>query len=231
MRRKRQRNPGVVIGIALLFAIGVIVWYGMTRIGWHLPDFHATTGPATATPAPGKPTDATNEGRRMTVSGMLSAPSAVRDANLGISADAIILFRNVEMYQWQEECKGGDCRYAQVWSAKPIDSSRFHTPAGHENPAFPFATARFSTGPVKLDGYTVDPDMIISQLAPQKRPVRASELPANLAATFRESDGDLTTADDPNHPKPGALRVGFRIIPAGESTLTGVQHGQHLSAN
>ena len=37
-RRARKRNSSFVLGIALLFFFGVVVWYGVTRLGWHLKD-------------------------------------------------------------------------------------------------------------------------------------------------------------------------------------------------
>ena len=226
-KRARKRNPSIVLGIALLFFFGVAVWYGVTRLGWHLKDRHEQPGAIPEQP----PVDPASEGKRVTVSGKLFVPSAVHDPELGLSVDAIVLLRNVEMYQWREQCAGSDCKYDTAWSTTPIDSSKFHTPAGHENPRFPFGSARFATGPVRIAGYVVDPDLIAAQIQPEKYPVHTTNLPPNLAATFHETDGELVTADDMNHPKVGALRVSYRIIPARTASLTGVQHGQRLSAN
>lgn len=226
-RRARKRNPSPLIGIALLFLFAVIAWYGVARLGWHLRQ----SAPAPVADNTQPAVDAANDGRRVTVSGKLSTPSAARDEQLGLNADAIVLLRNVEMYQWNEQCAGADCKYEMIWSSKAIDSSRFHTPAGHENPHFPFTSARFATGPVRLAGYVVDPDLIAEQLQPEKYPVHSADLPPNLAVTFHDADGDLITADDMAHPKLGALRVSYRVIPTRAATLTGVQHGKRLSLN
>ena len=75
------------------------------------------------------------------------------------------------------------------------------------------------------------PDLIAEQVQPEKYPVHTPNLPPNLAVTFHEADGELVTADDMNHPKVGALRVSYRVIPARTASLTGVQHGQRLSLN
>ena len=225
-RRARKRNPPAIIGIALLFLFAVIAWYGVARLGWQLRK--AAPAPTeNAQPA----VDPASEGRRVTVSGRLSVLSAVRDEQLGLSVDAIVLLRNVEMYQWREECAGSDCKYDTAWSSKAIDSSKFHTPAGHENPHFPLTSARFATGPVRIAGYIVDPDLIAEQVQPEKYPVRSADLPPNLAVTFHDADGELVTADDTAHPKVGALRVSYRVIPTRTASLTGVQHGQRLSLN
>ncbi len=225
-RRARKRNSPIIVGIAVLFLFGVVVWYGVNRLGWHLKD-----RPQQPVVAEQSPVDAASEGKHVTVSGKLTTPSAVRDPDLGLSVDAIVLLRNVEMYQWREQCAGADCKYDTIWSATPIDSTKFHTPAGHENPRFPFTSARFATGPVRISGYIVDPDLIAEKVEPEKYPVHTANLPANLAVTFHEADGELVTADDMNHPKAGALRVSFRIVPARTASLTGVQHGQRLSLN
>lgn len=224
MARKRKRNPAALIGVVLVAIIASVVWYGTNRLGWHL---QSAPKPA-ATPVP---VDAPSDGRKISVSGALSVPAAARDAELGVSADAAVLLRNVEMYQWREKCAGDSCTYDLDWSAKPIDASKFRSPAGHENPKFPFVSAKFSSGPIKLGGYTIDPELLAEQIAPQKHDVRSADLPSNLAATFRVSDGILSTGDDSAHPKAGALRVSYRVIPAGETRLTGVQHGLRLSAN
>ncbi len=227
-KRARRRNPSLRVGLALLFLIGVIAYYGITQLGWRVqsdaPEQHATETTAT-------PVDPASEGRRVTVSGKLSTPSAVRDVELGLSVDAIVLLRNVEMYQWREQCAGSDCKYDTAWSSVPIDSSKFRTAVGHENPRFPFASARFATGPVRIAGYIVDADVVAEQIPLEKYPAHTANLPPNLAVNFHDADGDLVTADDMNHLKVGALRVSYRVIPARAASLAGVQHGQRLSLN
>jgi hypothetical protein len=224
-KRARKRNPSIVLGIALLFLFAVIAYYGVTRLGWRVQQPPAQPANVDAKPV----VDPAAEGRRVTVSGKLSAPSAVRDEQLGLSVDTVILLRNVEMYQWREDCAGSACKYDTAWSSTPIDSSKFRTPAGHENPHFPLVSARYATGPVHLAGYQIDPDLLAQQVQPEKYAVRASELPPNLAVTFRDADGVLFTGDDPAHPKVGALRVSYRALPSHAVSLTGVQHGQRLS--
>jgi hypothetical protein len=224
-KRSRKRNPSIVVGLAFLFLFAAIGWYGVTRLGWRLQDHPAQ--PSATQP----PVDPASEGRRITVSGKLSSPSAARDDQLGLSVDAIILLRNVEMYQWREECAGADCKYDTAWSSTPVDSSKFRTQAGHENSHFPFSSARFATGPARIGGYLVDPDLLAEQVQPEKYPVRVADLPPNLAVTFHDADGALVTGDDTAHPKPGALRVSYRVIPSRTMSLTGVQHGQRLSLN
>ena len=150
--------------------------------------------------------------------------------NSALSVDSVLLLRSVEMYQWREQCSGNDCHYDAAWSAQPIDSEKFRAPAGHENPRFPFTSARFSSGPVKLGGYVVDPQLIAEQVTLVNHAVHVADLPPNLAVTFRDADGILV-AGDPANPKVGALRVSFRAAPSTAVTVSGVQRGQRLATD
>ena len=225
-RRRRKGNRALFVGIAILFIAAVVVWNGVTRLGWRVQDLQTSTTPAEKTVV----VDAANEGRKISVSGKLSAPAAARDPELSLSVDTVLLLRSVEMFQWREQCSGNDCRYDTTWSAQPIDSEKFRTPGGHENPHFPFTSARFSSGPVRLGGYIVDPQLIAEQVTPVNHPVHVADIPPNLAVTFRDADGALMTGD-PANPKVGALRVSYRAAPSIAVTVTGVQRGQRLATD
>ncbi|HEX6833708.1 MAG TPA: TMEM43 family protein [Rudaea sp.] len=173
--------------------------------------------------------DAAKEGRPVRLNGKLEIAKPPRDAQLGVAAPAALLWRHVEMYQWQETCAKDGCHYEKGWSGATIDSHKFREPAGHENPAPPFADAKFAAGSVKLGGLAIDPD-VLAQLATTDFPVRAADLPPNLAATFRVQDGVLYAGADPAHPTVGALRVSYRAAGTGDVELTGVQRGTKLAA-
>lgn len=169
-------------------------------------------------------------GRKVTVAGKLEISKPPRDAQLGIAADAAILFRHVEMYEWLEHCEGDVCRYHTGWSA-PVDSSKFKSAHGHEpNPTAPFGDAKFVAGEIRLGTLIVDPDLIADQSEAMDYPVRTAALQPNMAATFREIGGALYAGGDPAKPRVGQLRVSYRIAP-GVVSLTGVQRGAKLTMN
>ncbi|HEX5124932.1 MAG TPA: TMEM43 family protein, partial [Rhodanobacteraceae bacterium] len=231
-----RSNPVVVVAIlAVLVAIGAYAW---------LRERHAPAAPsaANATKTYGEAPrvsadriDPANEGRVVTVAGTLSVKKPARDTQLGIDADAVMLLRSAEMLQWQEKCAGSACTYQQVWSPLAIDSRRFREPEGHRNPErLPIASGRFSAGEVALGAFVVDADALADHrlesalpTKPEPYPVKKAELPSNLAASFRTVDGAFY-AGDPAHRAVGDLRVGYRIIPAGEVELTGTQRGNRL---
>lgn len=175
--------------------------------------------------------DAANEGRNVRISGELEIAKPPVDPQLGITAKAAILFRHVEMYQWQEHCAADDCTYAAVWSAQPQDSHKFRTPGGHANPSLPFIDVRFAAGEIRLGAFAVEPALLAAQATAVDYPVRATALPANLAASFADVDGVLYAGGDAAHPQVGALRISYRIVPVASVSLTGLQRGSHLTTN
>ncbi|MGH8121171.1 MAG: TMEM43 family protein, partial [Rudaea sp.] len=134
MTRKKKISPLRIAGlvaIALLIALGVWAWQRWTPIR----PIAATTSTELALPAQTAPGASVTSGVSVQVSGKLQIAEPPRDAQLGVSAgDAVILLRSVAMYQWQEHCDSGGCRYATEWSAQPVDSNRFRARDGHNNP-------------------------------------------------------------------------------------------------
>ena len=158
------------------------------------------------------------------------------DPQLGIRADAVMLFRYADMLQWQERKNGDKVEYVQVWSPQLIDSSKFREADSHRNPTrLPFGIARFSSTDLRLGAFSVDGGVLGNSrnaaslhAQPQPHAVSASELPPNLAASFRDSDGMLY-AGDPAHRAIGDIRVIYRVIPAGTVEITGTQRGDRIA--
>jgi hypothetical protein len=233
MARSRRSGGSPVLGVL----IAVVVLAG---VAWYLlrPSVRAPAASVPPKAQPAAPTaaaaadriDPAQEGKPVTASGKLRVTRPPRDAQLGVAAaDALVLERRVEMLQWRETCAEKRCEYALAWSADPIDSSRFRERRGHDNPPrFPFGSERFTAGEVHLGAYAVDAAFAAAGVEAVDYPVRAAQLPPNLAATFRERDGRLYAGDDPAHPAAGDLRVAYRIVPAGERSLRGVQIGSRL---
>ncbi|MGH8091242.1 MAG: TMEM43 family protein [Rudaea sp.] len=216
------------LAIVLAIAIGVAVWAGRGHLpAMRLPTFANAPGGVLAIDA--THADAANDGRRVRVTGLLTADGPVRDAQLGVSAGAALLMRNVEMYRWREHCAGMACTYDTGWGV-PADSSKFREAKGHENPPAPFAPTVFAAPGLKLGAFGVDATLLVAQHAVRPYPVSDSGLPPNLAASFSAANGALYAGGDPAHPQVGMLRVSYRVVPLGAATLEGVQRGGALSA-
>jgi hypothetical protein len=177
-----------------------------------------------------------NEGRTIALSGKLDVRTPARDNQLGVSADAVMLLRFSEMLQWLEQCAGDKCEYKKVWSPQLIKSGKFREQEGHKNPErLPLTSARFSAGEVRLGAFRIDAATIGNyrltaalHTQPVAFPVSSSQLPSNLAISFRDSNGVLYAGSDPAHPAIGDVRISYRIIPATDVQLTGIQRGDRL---
>ena len=221
-RRKRKSRGPLLILVALLALIAAAAWTKHDSLSlWFGRMLAGKANPGNSTPA---------EGRVQRISGELKGAGPARDGPLGVSANAAVLFRHVEMYQWQEHCESGDCRYDKTWSA-PIDSHKFRDPKGHENPPAPFNDSIFFAPGLKVGEYVVDPDLLVAQLHSTEHPVRDANLPPNLAASFSERDGVLYAGGDPAHPAIGEVRIGYRVVANGSVVLDGVVRGDKLVAH
>lgn len=231
-RRKQGRGRRTLIVALALALIGVAVWQYLQRHpgswpAWKLATTpHAGDAPAVAADAP----DPANEGRRVRVAGVLRASAPARDRELGISVDAPVLLRTVQMRQWLERCDAQQCHYALGWADQPVDSSRFRDPAGHANAAaWPLRSARFVAGELRLGAFVVDPALLPRDAPGTPWPVTLAQLPPNLVASFRSEGGELLTGD-PARPAVGDLRVRFAVVAGGPLALSGVQRGGRLVA-
>lgn len=226
-RRKRKASlPGRPIAVLLMAAIATALWFGYRHLNRQIQE--SERAKILKTVAADK-IDPISNGLHERVTGMLTADGPARDAQLGVSAAASVLLRNVEMYQWREHCAGTTCNYDTGWGA-PVDSRKFHEPKGHENPVAPFASAQFVAPGLKLGVFGIDPALLNALHSGRAYPVTDAGLPPNLAASFSAQDGALYAGGDPARPQVGMLRVSYRVVPLGAVTLEGVQRDGALSA-
>ena len=219
-RRKRKHGIRIVAAAAALAGLAALGWIGYRH-------FERQPAPIRAS---ADRIDPANEGRPVQVTGRLTASSVARDADMGIEAKAAVLLRKVEMFQLRERCEhGAACTYETAWASQRNESSAFREPQGHENPPMRLVDAHFAGADLKLGAYAVDPGLVAAQVALADHPVRAADLPPNLAATFADADGALYAGGDASHPRVGEVKVSYRIAPLGEAVLRGVQHGNRLT--
>lgn len=233
MARKKKiplARPALIVAVLLLVAACAWLWL-------HRGQFrHGLAVTSTELPLPqqsannGNPTTAPAQSINVSVSGKLEIVKPPRDNQIGIIVDAVMLLRSVAIYQWQEHCDGGTCRYDTAWSDQHIDSHKFRASAGHENVTAPFTDARFVASDVRLGALMVDPELVTAQHPAIDYAVKPNALPPNLAATFSVVDGVLYAGGDAAHPQPGTLRIRYRIVPGGEVSLSGVRRGDRLEA-
>ena len=222
-RRKARLSRARIAAFAAIIAlIAVAGWFGYGHVDRRLLQ---SIGDKVAPPRVAAQNDAPRR-----IEGVLAASGPARDGQLGVSANAAVLFRHVEIYQWREHCEGAACRYDTTWSA-PVDSRKFREPKGHENPSAPFNDSIFFAPGLKFGENAVDPDLLVAQLQGVDYAVHGANLPPNLAASFAEREGVLYAGGDPAHPAVGELRVSYRIIPTGSVSLNGTLRSGKLGSH
>ena len=170
-----------------------------------------------------------NEGRLVHLAGLATTEEMLTDPLFGVSAQAIKLKREVEMYQWQEESRseekkklGGGTEttttytYSRKWSEDLIDSGNFKKPEGHGNPGqMPFATEETTARTVTVGGFYLSPSLV-SKMRDFTPLALATDYQApDTLADKRHISGDtIYLGNDPALPQIGDLRVSFlQVVP------------------
>lgn len=198
---------------------------------------------AVVTVEPGK-IDAQNEGKLVHVSGDLKTGAPLTDPEFGITANAVQLVRKVEMYQWEEEKReetrketgGGETkvttyRYNQKWVDHAVNSSRFKTPAGHQNPQFLYGRKSVVAQDATLGAFKPTEGALRHLADSTTLPVDAAlaqPIAAKLGKPVQVVDGVVYMAADPKSPRIGDIRVSYTIAKAGLSTFLGRQAGTDI---
>jgi hypothetical protein len=183
--------------------------------------------------------DAANDGKLVHLTADATTEEILVDEDFGISANAIRLQRDVEMYQWKEteesetrkKLGGGEetvttYTYSKQWSSGLNNSSNFQQPEGHENPSeFPYDSMTWDAENVPVGAFYLSPDLI-SQLSDfADLPVR--EIPEGAAwpedATL--SKGGIYLGANPAQPQVGDVRIKFSVIEPGPVSIVAAQNG------
>ncbi|MCB1629199.1 MAG: hypothetical protein KDI48_15830 [Xanthomonadales bacterium] len=117
------------------------------------------------------PLDPTLEGQPVHLSGNVTSAGGVRDPFFGIRSNSVALFRNVAMFQWIEykETRGKGTKrrttyhYEQDWDTSWHDSSRFHEPAGHQNPPMDLESEAFFAEDARFGPYRFTNQDVLEQ--------------------------------------------------------------------
>lgn len=190
---------------------------------------------------------AANEGKLVHISGPVVPGGTVEDADFGIVADgAVGLSRSVEMYQWVEKQEsktekqlgGGEetvttYTYSKEWSDRPVDSSNFKQPDGHQNPDMPVTSQRFEVSDAKVGGFTIRG----GDIAPLGKPSQVRLGEDNLEAfagyfgderPVKLSQGDIYAGNNPSSPRVGDMRISYERGDLTEASFVGKQSGEGL---
>ncbi len=191
--------------------------------------------------------DPVNDGQLVHVTGPAMTPERLTDPAFRVSAVALSLLRDVEMYQWQErqqteteqqEAGGGETKpvpaYERVWSDEPIPSMQFAQPDGHRNPtAMPYTSHKLTARHITVGGFELPRHLVDQIVEYQPFPV-TEEVLAHLPASIREDarihEGGIYIGENPSTPEIGDLQVRFRIVPPTTVSIVARQNGNTFAA-
>ena len=173
--------------------------------------------------------DAANEGKLVHLSADATTQEVLTDSQFGVSAQALRLRRDVEMYQWEEVVEketrkkvgGGtetvtNYEYELGWFDEHISSAGFREPSGHQNPpAMPVDEGSWNAKEVTLGAFEMSQSLLSRMrdwvTVDVPAPTQSEMFGMNVTAT---GDGYYLGAS-PASPQVGDVRVSFgQVMPA-----------------
>ena len=218
---------GVLFGLVfVLVAIAVLCWNEKNAVTTAKSLKEGAAAVVSAEPAT---VDPANEKKLIHVTGDATTAEVLSDPTFGISANALRLTRNVDMYQWKEEEKsetrnklGGGTEtvktytYEKTWSDKRIDSSKFKHPQDHTNPAGMVAENHTATAQkASLGAFRLTASLIGKMggdeaLAPTEEDL--GKLKPALKEKAKLSEDAFYFGADSSAPAIGDQRVTFKVL-------------------
>ena len=182
--------------------------------------------------------DSKNEGQLIATTGKLDLSNSgeLKDQKFGITVKGAKLRRNVEMYQWIEECTTDEndketCNYKKDWSSNLEDSSEFKE-SGHSNPtSFKYESEDFLAPNVKVGAFDL-PERLLNNLSYNQK-LNNEKLTAMYTTPvedFRLEGNYITNTKADTETVVGDLRISYEYASDGEVSLLGVQNGSTLTA-
>jgi hypothetical protein len=216
---------GVLIGAVLVILSIVALFWNEGRAVKRYKTLKEGGGAVVSVPV--ERVDSANEGKLVHVTGRADTKATLTDPVFGISANALILKRSAQMYQWKEESKkttkkkvgGGTTttttyNYRKTWSDHVIDSSNFKNPEGHDNPGtMPHSSDEWISEDVSLGAFRLTPSLVRKIGGGEALSVGGdAKVPAALPATAKIHGGGFYIGKDPASPKVGDIRVSFKVV-------------------
>lgn len=218
---------GVLTGLALILASIILLGWNEGRSVQSIRSNNE--GARIVTPVAATALQASNEGRLVHLTAPAVADGHRIDTDLGIQAEALGLQRKVQYFQWIETSRsetrtklgGGEetvttYAYDKAWTDSPQDSSSFHQPAGHQNPAATLADASFLADQARLGAFRLDRDGL--QQVSAQTPVNLTEDEARAAAAqlgqaVSLAENGLYIGANPAAPQVGDMKVTYLVAP------------------
>lgn len=233
---------GIFAGIILFFGSIILLWWNEGRAVQTAKGLEEGSSSVIEVDASNIVQE--NNGKLVYISGSVFTNDTLKDEQFGVSAHAIHLKRNVEIFLWKESIKsekrkkigGGEetiktYDYKKDWSPRLIESSAFKIQEGHENPNIvPYDEINISASNISLGKY--DLTNIINNFQ-NETPVVFNDLDSSYYAdssfstTIVQNTGDKSYIYRGNgsflNPKIGDLRISFTTVSLDNYSIIGKQ--------
>jgi hypothetical protein len=237
--RLKNALIGTVIGLILFIAGFPILWWNEGRAK-RQGDAIAEVA-ANVVSVPSDAVNPANNGKPVFTFGRATTDETLADPTFPVSAVALQLVRDVEMYQWKENTKtesrdklgGGTERittysYEKVWSSTHYDSSGFKE-EGHRNPpAFPLESWSDRAEAAHLGAFAMS-GAVIAQMT-RTEPVSLDQasydaMPFEARSQYKLNSGGLYMGANPAAPTVGDVRIAWRAVSPADVSVLGLQSG------
>jgi hypothetical protein len=231
---------GIVVGVILLGVGFYLLFWNEGRAVTTYKALQEGAGIVASIPA--DKVDPANEGKLVHLTGLATSGETLTDPDFGVSARAIKLQRQAQMYQWKENKTsetekhvGGSTTtkttysYEKVWSPHLIKSGDFKKP-GHSNPAqLSYEPRQFSAGKVTVGAFQLSSGLI-DQISGSENlpPGNHQTLPENLWGKARWEGNTLYIGRDSRTPEIGDTKVEFKVVTPQTVSIIAKMDQNHL---
>jgi len=236
--RIKESIGGIFVGLLMVLIAFPLLFWNEGRAVKRAQDLEFGAGSVLSVAS--VPVVSANEGKLVHVQGPARPEGKLTDATFDVSAEAIKLERNVEMFQWKENQKkttsknvGGsettttEYTYETVWSSTLINSSKFKQANAHSNPStMPYQSESYKAAKVSLGDFALGSTLI--NMVPANTPLAVEN--AKLPERAKINQGQIYIGKDPAVPDVGDVRISFKIAPAGDISVVAGQKGTMLES-
>jgi hypothetical protein len=230
--RIRDAFVGFIIGPLLLIAAVVLIFWNES----HSVRVLKSLKEGAANVVEADEFDSNNDGELVHVNGDTKTEQTLSDSVFGVSAQAIRLTRNVQVYAWTEKESTSSSTsatgtkttkktytYEKKWVSSLPSSNHFKQPDGHENPSqMKYKSASFQADNVALGDYVLDPELVGKLTDDKAVSLDKDSLKLPDGAQL-SGDTIYIGSDAENNPALGDLRINERIIPNGPVSVVAGQ--------
>jgi hypothetical protein len=234
---------GVVFGVILFIgSFPLLIWNEGNAINRARA---LDAGLKTVITVPATPLAAANDGKLIHLTGDTAARGPASDPVFGISANAVKLRRNVEMYQWTEDKRSATKKslggseetvttytYQKRWNSSLINSSGFNKPDGHENPGqMPVKGGTFVAPGLSIGDFTLSESLIGMINDFHSLPVTKNtetQFFSDFTTPVATVDGGFYFGENPKEPAIGDAKITFEVVDLGPVSIVARQTGRNL---